>query len=221
MLMIMSQNACATFPPVDTSATLPPYLVFDDDTSLNRGILRAQANKLIFPLSDEDQKSIDVLIKKFKSEENAAGLAAPQIGDSKRIIVFHITENAKKIRNDIDAILPMTVLINPEYSPLGEEKAIDWEGCFSVKTVMAEVPRYTTISYHGFDVHGNEVQGIAKGFFARLLQHEIGHLNGELFIDLITPECRSGSIEEMRALRLKEMEDRKRREADLKAMEVQ
>lgn len=186
---------------------LPTYVHIDDEKCENREVLRTRAQDIKFPLSEEDNNVVNQLVEKFGKEQNCAGLAAPQIGYGKRIIVFHVPEDVKSLRKDVYEIIPPTVLINPQYQPIGDGKTIDWEGCFSVKYTMGEVPRYTTIAYHGYDASGKQVEGVAKGFLARLIQHEIGHLNAELFIDLITKDCRSGPIEEMRALRLKEREE--------------
>jgi peptide deformylase len=184
---------------------LPEYIQIDNEECHNRDVLRKSAPRVEFPLSDEDKTVLQQLVEKFKSEAKCAGLAAPQIGYSKQMIIFHVPESVKELRKDVFDEIPPTVLINPQYQPLSDEKTIDWEGCFSVKYIMAEVPRFTQIAYQGYDVSGNKIEKIAKGYLARVIQHEVGHLNGELFIDLITENCRSGPIEAMRALRLKEM----------------
>ncbi|MBX9697524.1 MAG: peptide deformylase, partial [Alphaproteobacteria bacterium] len=161
-------------------------------------------------LSKENRMVAEILLEKFQNEENCAGLAAPQIGFGKRIIVYAIPEDTKNYRNDADEIVEMRVLINPEYEPIGDVTVVDWEGCFSVANTCAEVPRFQEIRYKAYDMEGRKIEGIAKGFHARLLQHEIGHINGQLFIDLVTPGCRSGSLEEMRALRKAEFEAKKK-----------
>lgn len=190
---------------------LPPYVHIDLDTCPNREVLRNPAEIISFPLSAEDRKVAEILLEKFLNEENCAGLAAPQIGFGKRIIVYAIPEDIKNYRDDADEIVETRVLINPEYEPIGDAKVVDWEGCFSVASTYGEVPRYQKIRYRGYDMEGRKVEAVAQGFHARLLQHEIGHINGQLFIDLITPECRSGSLEEMRALRQAEFEHKKKR----------
>lgn len=203
---------------------LPDYIAIDFDEigkleiPSQPSVLRTPAAPIQFPLAGEDALQVSQLLAKFKQEENCAGLAAPQIGYGKRAIVYHVPEGFKSFRKEVLDAIPPTVLINPEYQPIGDEKVIDWEGCFSVKGTMAEVPRYREISYQGYDPSGNRVEGTAKGFLARLLQHEIGHLNGELFTDLVTEECRIGPVEEMRALRIKEFEAAKQaREAAAQA----
>lgn len=190
---------------------LPDYVHIDVETCTLKQVLREPSEEVSFPLSAEDQGIVDVLREKFLNEENCAGLAAPQIGFSKRIIVYAIPEEIKNYRLDSDEVVPTRVLINPAYEPLSETKVKDWEGCFSVAHTCGEVPRYKEIRYWGYDEKGNKIEGIARGFHARLLQHEIGHINGELFIDLFTSDCRSGPLEEMRAIRQKEFEEAKKR----------
>lgn len=186
-------------------STLPDYVVIEDERTPAQSVLRLFAEAVGFPLSDSDRHSIEQLRAVFESEEpQGAGLAAPQIGISKCLIIFQVLEEYKTFRKDVTETFPTTVWINPKYEPIGAQKAIDWEACFSVRETMAEVPRYTSIHYSAQTLSGEKVEGTATGFLARLLQHEIGHLNGELFTDLIVAGCRSGSIAEMRALREKE-----------------
>jgi peptide deformylase len=75
----------------------------------------------------------------------------------------------------------LTVLINPEIEPLGEDKALGWEACLSVPELAGEVPRYTAIRYRGLDPEGQTIEREAKGFHARVVQHECDHLDGILY----------------------------------------
>lgn len=194
-----------------SAQNLPDYVHIDVEACALKHVLRDPAETVLFPLSEGDQKIVDILREKFLKEENCAGLAAPQIGFSKRIIVYAIPEDIKNYRLDSDEVVPTRVLINPGYEPMSDTKVKDWEGCFSVAHTCGEVPRYKEIRYWGYDEKGRKIEGVARGFHARLLQHEIGHINGELFIDLFTPDCRSGPLEEMRALRKKEFEAAQKR----------
>lgn len=191
---------------------LPPYVHIDVETCPNREVLREPAETISFPLSKENRTIAEILLEKFLNEENCAGLAAPQIGFGKRIIAYAIPEDVKNYRHDAGEIVETRVLINPEYEPMGDATVVDWEGCFSVAHTYGEVPRFQKIRYTAYNMEGQKIEGVAEGFHARLLQHEIGHINGQLFIDLITPECRSGSLEEMRALREAEFKEKKKRD---------
>jgi peptide deformylase len=108
------------------------------------------------------------------------GLAAPQIGVSKRIIVF---EFAGGDRAPGAPPIPATVLINPVIT-YSQGSTQDWEGCFSVPGYRGQVRRYTLIRYVAQDFHGQRLERVAEGFHARIVQHEIDHLNGILYTDV-------------------------------------
>ncbi len=109
---------------------------------------------------------------------NGAGLAAPQIAVGLRIVIFGITENPRY--PDANPV-PETVLINPEISIIGPDRDSAWEGCLSVPHMRGLVPRYTSIRYRGYDIQGNVIEREAHGFHARVVQHEVDHLDGILY----------------------------------------
>lgn len=109
---------------------------------------------------------------------NGAGLAAPQIAVSLRIVIFGVSDNSRY--PDVDAV-PETVLINPEISIIGSERESAWEGCLSIPHMRGLVPRYTSIRYRGHDAQGNLIERDAHGFHARVVQHEVDHLDGVLY----------------------------------------
>ena len=109
---------------------------------------------------------------------NGAGLAAPQIAVSLRIVIFGVSGNPRY--PDADTV-PETILINPEISIIGTERESEWEGCLSVPHMRGLVPRYTAIRYRGYDAQGNVIQREAHGFHARVVQHEVDHLDGVLY----------------------------------------
>ena len=109
---------------------------------------------------------------------NGAGLAAPQIAVSQRIVIFGISENPRYPEADS---VPETILINPEISIIGTERESAWEGCLSVPHMRGLVPRYTSIRYRGYDARGNLIEREAHGFHARVVQHEVDHLDGVLY----------------------------------------
>ncbi len=110
--------------------------------------------------------------------ENGAGLAAPQIGVMQRVVIFGCESNPRY--PDAPAV-PETVLINPQITPLGEDREDGWEGCLSVPGMRGLVPRYRAIRYRGLDQHGNPIEREAEGFHARVVQHECDHLDGILY----------------------------------------
>jgi len=168
-------------------------------------ILRAKSKPLKFPLSKEDLEDVMMLERQYDSEENCSGLAAPQIGISKKILVFATPSDPalKKFRPDWTDSMPKTIWINPSYVGVEEEGfREDYEACFSVGQIAALVPRYKKIQYEACDIHGNVCSGLAEGFLARIIQHEIDHLEGILFIDKAVPGS-SMSIEAYREKRKK------------------
>ena len=103
------------------------------------------------------------------------GLAAPQVHLSKRIIIFRNPDIEEKEK------IQITPLINPIYKPLSDEKEDDWEGCLSIPGMQGLVRRYKQINYHGYDLDGNKIENQAEGLHARVIQHEIDHLDGVLY----------------------------------------
>ncbi len=112
------------------------------------------------------------------AEANGAGLAAPQIGVMKRVVIFGYQTNP---RYPESPPVPETVLINPLITPLGEIQEDGWEGCLSVPGMRGIVPRYRDIRYQGYDQFGNMIEREASGFHARVVQHECDHLDGVLY----------------------------------------
>lgn len=178
----------------------------------NHEVLRTPTRDLKFPLDEATKNFVTEFTEFFAQMKSPygkpAGLAAPQVGHSLRVMIIQVPEEAKAVRKDVSDVLPLTVLINPSYEPvLSEGKNKDWEGCYSVPAMMGEVWRYTAINYQAFLPNGEKVIGLAKGFLARLIQHETGHLNGELYTDLMGPDCRFGSVEEMMPVRKQELQN--------------
>jgi len=109
---------------------------------------------------------------------NGAGLAAPQIGVPLRVVIFGVTSNPRY--PDIDPV-PDTVLINPVLTPLSSEEEEGWEGCLSVPGMRGWVPRFAKLRYAGYDEKGRRFQRDVEGFHARVVQHEVDHLDGILY----------------------------------------
>lgn len=116
------------------------------------------------------------------ANKGAVGVAAPQIGINKRVIVFG-TAYTKHRKPEYP--IPNTTLINPSLNLLSDKMQIDYEGCLNCGELMGKVSRSMDIEYSGFDIDGNFITKHASGLEARILQHEIDHLNGLLFLDYI------------------------------------
>lgn len=127
--------------------------------------------------SDEHQRLIADMFETMAAA-NGAGLAAPQIGISKRIVIFGVNANPRY--PDAETV-PTTVLINPEIEILTDELEAGWEGCLSIPGMRGLVPRPNHIRYRGLDEHEKPIEREARGFHARVVQHECDHLDGILY----------------------------------------
>lgn len=138
------------------------------------------------PVEKFDTPELHTLIQDMQDTMqymNGAGIAAPQIGESLRVIIFGQKESdgSKNSRYpDADAV-PYTVLINPVLTLIGEEIEEGWEGCLSVPGMRGVVPRHLRLHYAGFDQYGNKIDRLVDGFHARVVQHENDHLDGILY----------------------------------------
>lgn len=117
------------------------------------------------------------------------GLAAPQIGVPLRVFVAedqeeHIAELPEgRAESRGRVALPLTVLVNPKLSPVGDERITFFEGCLSVRGYGALVPRWHSIQINGVDAEGRPVSLRLAGWPARIMQHELDHLDGTLYVD--------------------------------------
>ncbi|HID48613.1 MAG TPA: peptide deformylase [Chromatiales bacterium] len=133
------------------------------------------------PVANFTTPALDALVQDMLDTMqtlNGAGLAAPQIGVSLRVVIFGVEANPRY--PEIEPV-PRTVLINPEITVLDEETEEGWEGCLSVPGLRGLVPRYTRIRYTGRDPQGERLEREATGFHARVVQHEVDHLDGILY----------------------------------------
>ncbi len=122
---------------------------------------------------------------------NGIGLAAPQVHLSKRIIVVRNPDN------DDNEKIQITPLINPVFRPLSDEKEDEWEGCLSIPGMQGLVRRYKKINYYGFDIDGNKIENDAEGLHARVVQHEIDHLDGILYTNRLADKKAFGFEKEI------------------------
>lgn len=138
------------------------------------------------PVADLDDPTIRHLLTDMTDTMQAAkgaGLAAPQVGVSARIIIFHVPESRSSGAAD-DIPTDLTILLNPDIIPLDEDiMGLQWEGCLSLPGLSGLVPRFRRIRYRGLTPQGQAVDRVAAGFHARVVQHECDHLNGTLYPD--------------------------------------
>ena len=133
------------------------------------------------PVTQFDTPELQELLRDMRdtmAHLNGAGLAAPQIGVPLRLVIFGVKSNPRY--PGIDDV-PDTVLINPVLTALSDEIEEGWEGCLSVPGMRGWVPRFHKLRYSGFDEHGKRFERDAEGFHARVVQHEVDHLDGVLY----------------------------------------
>jgi peptide deformylase len=134
---------------------------------------------------------------------HGAGLAAPQIGVSLRVVIFELKDNP---RYPHLAPVPYTVLVNPVLTVLDAAQDEGWEGCLSVPGMRGLVPRYRQLRYQGCDGGGAPIDRVVEGFHARVVQHEVDHLDGVLFPQRVR-DLRNFGFEEALAGQMTPMPD--------------
>jgi len=134
---------------------------------------------------DKDlQTLLDDMVETMR-EAPGVGLAAPQIGLSDRIIVIEYYEREEDEENE-EAPKKVWAVINPEIVKTSEETLVGVEGCLSIPGLVGEVERHAEVQVKGLNRHGKPMKVKAKGWLARIFQHEIDHLNGVLFTERAT-----------------------------------
>jgi peptide deformylase len=147
-------------------------------------VLARRAEPVPDPAAPEIRQLVADMIETM-IDANGAGLAAPQVHVPLRLVVFQAPEGRAdpglSQAERFDHTAPLTVLINPEIEVVGDEFQEGWEGCLSVPGLRGLVERPAQISYRGFDHEGRPVARTARGFHARVVQHECDHLDGILY----------------------------------------
>ena len=154
---------------------------------LGHPVLLRRAAEVADVHDPEVQRLIDDMVATMH-DAGGIGLAAPQVHESVRIVVaipLRSREEMEGSREDTSRPAPL-VLVNPELTPVGDERALAVEGCLSIPEIRGLVPRYERVRYTGLDRHGRPVEGEATGLLARILQHEVDHLDGILFLGRMT-----------------------------------
>jgi peptide deformylase len=137
-------------------------------------ILRTPGERVSFPLSKEQQKLIKNMLDTVRAE-NGIGLAAPQVKQSWQIIIINLEHHN----------VPAFVLINPEITEFSKKKTDLEEGCLSIPGVYGMVSRPEKVKVRGQNINGEFVEFEADALLAKVLQHEIDHINGILIVDKI------------------------------------
>jgi len=148
---------------------------------LGNPVLRQLATPVDNVNSAETQQMITLLRDTLASTQGV-GIAAPQISISKRILIVASRPTA---RYPSAPLMEPTVMINPSFSALSENKVKGWEGCLSIPSIRALVPRYTEIKISYTNEQNRPIELIASDFVARVFQHEYDHLDGKVYLDSI------------------------------------
>jgi len=147
-------------------------------------VLRQVAGRIEDPTHPRVQRLIRDMVETM-IDANGAGLAAPQVHRPARLVIFQApperSTGPQEGEEAFDHTAPLTVLINPEIEFLTEKTELGWEGCLSVPGLRGLVPRFTHIRYSGFNELGERFAREARGFHARVVQHECDHLDGILY----------------------------------------
>jgi len=132
---------------------------------------------------DEDIKNLIDDMGETMFDAPGVGLAAPQVGANKRVIVYD--SNAANQDSD-ESVKEFTSLINPEIIDSSGSIISEKEGCLSVVDYTSDVKRYENVTVKALDIEGNQLEFEAQGILAIIMQHEIDHLDGILFIDRVS-----------------------------------
>jgi peptide deformylase len=124
-----------------------------------------------------------------------AGIAAPQLGVNLRVVIFG---GQPSTRYPEAPSIPDTVLINPQLTPMTEATEEGWEGCLSVPGLRGVVPRWTHLHYAGYTLEGECFERTVSGFHARVVQHEVDHLDGILYPRRIADLSRFGFVDALK-----------------------
>lgn len=178
---------------VSENITVPPIVM--EDVAVIHNIedspIRMKTENIKFPLTKEDKTDLVKLVLRFEQQEHLAGLSAPQIGINKRAFVFEIKKDPD---DENEQTFPKSLWLNPTYRNAdGATLDEDYESCISIKSseqtvAVGPVFRFNRIFYRTYEADGRILEGEASGFAARVIQHEIDHLDGKLYADYVQPE---------------------------------
>jgi peptide deformylase len=199
-LLFLSLVACARPPHVaagsSAATTAPTVLPLSIRPIVQVGapVLRARAEEVATDQiqTPEFRRVVAAMIETMRKAPGV-GLAAPQIGIPWRLIVLEdrpdliskLTEAERDERERV--VFPVRVFVNPVLTLIGEERAMFFEGCLSVKGFAGMVERAREVEVTGLDENAQRQTWRVKGWPARILQHEVDHINGTLYVDRMSP----------------------------------
>ena len=165
-------------------------------------VLRQRAAEIADPTAPEIRALVDDMVETL-ADAVGIGLAAPQVFVPRRLVIIKIPaeraadEGDEGDEGDEDAATPLTAMVNPVIEPLSDAQNLRWEACLSLPGMAGEVPRYDDIRYRYQTLAGAVVTAAARGFPARVIQHECDHLDGVLYPMRIKDMANFGFVEEL------------------------
>ena len=144
--------------------------------TLPQAILRHKAHK-VNNFGSEYQTLVDDMVETMR-QAPGVGLAAPQVAESIRLIVVEYGDEENE-----ETPPKLYVIANPEITRTSQETLVGTEGCLSIPGIQGDVERFISVTVKGLNRHGRPMTVKAKGWLARIFQHEIDHLDGILFVD--------------------------------------
>ncbi len=159
-------------------------MVIKSVTQVGNEVIRARSKKVVRPKSATTRKVVKDLTDSMR-HHGLVGMAAPQIGKGVRIFVTEVRKTKLRKGESIKNIDPLRVFINPRLLKVSKEKSKGWEGCGSVASagLFGKVSRPRSVTVEAVDGKGKRVKLEATGLLARIIQHEMDHLNGIIFAD--------------------------------------
>ena len=142
-------------------------------------------------LNDINLKKIVFDMSETMIDANGVGLAAPQVHLNHRLFIYRNPDIEEKDK------IKVSVLINPIIEKMSDDTEDDWEGCLSIPGMLGLVRRLKKIKYSGIDLNGKKVSGQVEGLHARVIQHELDHLNGVLYTSRLADNRAFGFVEEI------------------------
>ena len=160
-------------------------------------VLRRRADEVTDPMAPEIKTLVSDMLETMHAV-NGAGLAAPQVFVSKRVVIFTVPPT-RSTGDEYDQPQGMMAIVNPVIEALTEETDLGWEGCLSVPGMRGAVPRFKKVRYRGVTPDGQEIDRTATGWHARVVQHEFDHLDGILYPMRMKDLGLLGFVEELEA----------------------
>lgn len=167
-------------------------------------ILQKKCNEI--DIKNINREILDIIedLKATLEFGTGLGIAAPQIGVNKRIIVVGAKKENIKY-NDAEEI-PITAMINPIWKKISDDTDIQYEGCMSVPVIRGKVERYKNIELTYFNENGEKIVRQVNGFFARLVQHECDHLDGIVFLEKVKEHNGFATVDNINKYNLRDKE---------------